>query len=76
MIIVSVHVHYFCFFSFFSLCQTGYVRLHRLHQLRQFMLEGRDVELDNNTFVNKKEFSWRNKQGGHINFVQLCLQTN
>ena len=31
---------------------------------------------DNITFVNKKEFSWRNKQGGHINFVQLCLQTD
>ena len=36
--IVSVHVHYF---SFFSLGQLGYVRF------RQFMLEGRDVELDN-----------------------------
>ena len=38
VIIVSVHVPYF---SFFSLCQSGYVRL------RQFTLEGRDVELDN-----------------------------
>ena len=27
VIIVSVHVRYFSFFSFFSLCQTGYVRL-------------------------------------------------
>ena len=36
--IVSVHVRYF---SFFSLCQLGYVRL------RQFTLEGLDVELDN-----------------------------
>ena len=29
------------FFSFFSLSQLGYIKL------RQFMLEGRDVELDN-----------------------------
>ena len=41
VIIVSVHVRYFSFFSFFSLCQTGYIRL------RQFTLEGQDVELDN-----------------------------
>ena len=27
VIIVSVHVHYF---SFFSLCQSGYVRLHQV----------------------------------------------
>ena len=39
VIIVSVHVHYFSFFSFFSLCQPG--------RLRQFMSEGWDVELDN-----------------------------
>ena len=32
MIIVSVHVRYFSFFSFFSLCQTGYIRLRRLRQ--------------------------------------------
>ena len=66
VIIVSVHVRYFSFFSFSSLCQTAYVRLRRLHQvmsgyvrLRQFTSEGRDVELDNfqimKTFtVNKK----------------------
>ena len=39
------------FFSFFSLCQLGYVRLHQVTSgyvsLRQFTLEGRDVELDN-----------------------------
>ena len=29
VIIVSVHVRYFSFFSFFSLCQTGYVSLRR-----------------------------------------------
>ena len=33
VIIVSVHVRYFSFFSFFSLCQTAYVRLRRLHQV-------------------------------------------
>ena len=48
VIIVSVHVRYF---SFFSLCQTGYVRLHQVTsgyiRLRHFTLEGRDVELDN-----------------------------
>ena len=46
VIIVSVHVRYFSFFSFLSLCLTGYVRLRRLHQVT---LEGRDVELDNKT---------------------------
>ena len=46
--IVSVHVHYLRFFQFLqfrsvSLSQvtSGYIRL------RQFTLEGRDVELDN-----------------------------
>ena len=40
VILVSVHVRYFSFFSFFSLCQSGYVRLLqvmsgyiRLHQV-------------------------------------------
>ena len=54
VIIVSVHVCYFSFFSFFSffsLCLTGYVMLHQVTSgyvsLRQFTLEGRDVELDN-----------------------------
>ena len=40
------------FLQFFSLCQTDYVRLRQVTsgyiRLRQFMLEGRDVELDNN----------------------------
>ena len=30
VIIVSVHVRYFSFFSFFSLCLTGYIRLHQV----------------------------------------------
>ena len=30
VIIVSVHVRYFSFFSFFSLCQSGYVMLHQV----------------------------------------------
>ena len=54
VIIVSVHVRYFSFFSSFSLCQSGYARLYQVTsgyagyiRLRQFMLEGRDVELDN-----------------------------
>ena len=55
VIIVSVHVRYFSFFSFFCLCQTGYVRLCQVTsgyvRLRQFTSEGRDVELDNNLSV-------------------------
>ena len=50
VIIVSVHVRYFSFFSFFSLCQSGYVMLHQVTsgyiRLCQFTSEGRDVELD------------------------------
>ena len=57
VIIVSVHVRYFSFFSFFSLCQTGYVRLRQVTsgyiRLRQFTLEGRDVELDKNVVSRK-----------------------
>ena len=49
--IVSVHVRYFSFFSFFQLLQFRSVRLHQVLlgyiRLRQFTLEGRDVELDN-----------------------------
>ena len=30
VIIVSVHVRYFSFFSFFSLRQTGYIRLRQV----------------------------------------------
>ena len=37
VIIVSVHVRYF---SFFSLCQTGYVRLCRLHQVTSVYVGG------------------------------------
>ena len=40
VIIVSVHVHYFSFFSFFSLCLTGYVRLCRLHQVTSVYVGG------------------------------------
>ena len=54
VILVSVHVHYFSFFSFFSLCQFMSDRLHQVTpgyiRLSQFMSEGRDVELDNNFF--------------------------
>ena len=47
VIIVSVHVRYFSFFSFFSLCQTGYVRLRqvmlgyiRLHKVTSVYVGG------------------------------------
>ena len=40
VIIVSVHVRYFSFFSFFSLCLTGYIRLRRLHQVTSVYVEG------------------------------------
>ena len=40
VIIVSVHVRYFSFFSFFSLCQTGYIRLRRLHQVTSVYVGG------------------------------------
>ena len=49
--IVSVHVCYFSFFSFFQFLQFRSVRLRQVTsgyiRLRQFTLEGRDVELDN-----------------------------
>ena len=49
--IVSVHVCYFSFFSFFQFFQFRSVRLSQVMsghiRLHQFMLEGRDVELDN-----------------------------
>ena len=52
VIIVSVHVRYFSFFSFFSLCQFMSDRLHQVTpgyiRLSQFTSEGRDVELDKN----------------------------
>ena len=55
--IVSVHVRYFSFFQFLqfrsvSLSQvtSGYIRL------RQFTLEGWDVELDN-SMINNKMYS-------------------
>ena len=40
VIIVSVHVRYFSFFSFLSLCLTGYVRLRRLHQVTSVYVGG------------------------------------
>ena len=40
VIIVSVHVRYFSFFSFFSLCLTGYIRLRRLHQVTSVYVGG------------------------------------
>ena len=64
VIIVSVHVRYFSFFSFFSLCLTGYVRLRQVTsgyagyiRLRQFTSKGRDVELDN--YLTLVLFRWR-----------------
>ena len=60
VIIVSVHVRYFSFFSFFSLCQTGYVRLRRLHQVTSVYVGGtgrgaRQFALPNvkNKFIKK-----------------------
>ena len=48
--IVSVHVRYFSFFSFFQFLQFRSVSLSQVTsgyiRLRQFTLEGRDVELD------------------------------
>ena len=49
--IVSVHVRYFSFFSFFQFLQFRSVSLSQVTsgyiRLRQFTLEGWDVELDN-----------------------------
>ena len=52
--IVSVHVRYFSFFSFFQFFQFRSVSVSQVTsgytcyiRLRQFMSEGRDVELDN-----------------------------
>ena len=51
--IVSVHVRYFSFFSFFQFLQFMSVRLCQVMwgyvSLRQFTLEGQDMELDNKT---------------------------
>ena len=59
VIIVSVHVRYFSFFSFFSLCQFMSDRLHQVMpgyiRLRQFTLEGWDVELDNKDKKKRKK---------------------
>ena len=55
--IVSVHVRYFSFFSFFQFLQFRSVSLSQVTssyiRLRQFMFEGRDVELDNKVWVSQ-----------------------
>ena len=78
VIIVSVHVRYFSFFSFFSLCQTGYIRLRRLHQvmlvyisLRQFTSEGQDVELDNLYFCKEKD-QFKSRQ--YLDYLECCIK--
>ena len=46
VIIVSVHVRYFSYFSFFSLCQSGYVSLHWRDGTWSSTTEGQDRTSD------------------------------
>ena len=61
--IVSVHVCYFSFFRFFQFLQFRSVRLSQVTlgyiKLRQFTLEGLDVDLDNIHLSSSVKYNWK-----------------